>query len=68
MRADRLDDRTAPNVAAANTSVPAPVAKEETVAQSTASETMACQFDRLLQASRLGRPKFWWRAWSPHVR
>jgi len=34
MRADRLEDRTAENVATANTSVPAAVAKEEIVTQS----------------------------------
>jgi hypothetical protein len=35
MRADRLEDRTAENVAIANTSVPAAVANEETVTQLT---------------------------------
>ena len=48
MRADRLDDRTAENVAIANTSVPAPVAKEEIVTQSTARRTIIRQSGSLL--------------------
>jgi len=44
MRADRLEDRTAENVAKANTSVPAAVAKDEiVVVQSTARKAISRQ-------------------------
>jgi hypothetical protein len=43
MRAERFEDRTADNVAAANTSVPVAVANEEIVAQSTARRTISRQ-------------------------
>ena len=44
MRADRLEDRTAENVAKANTSVPAAVANEAIVVQSTARRTIGREF------------------------
>jgi hypothetical protein len=44
MRADRLEDRTDENVATANTSVPAAVAREEIVAQSPARRAIGRQF------------------------
>ena len=46
MRADRLEDRTAENVATASTSVPTAVANDETTTQSTTGRTMPGHFDR----------------------
>lgn len=40
MRADRFEDRTAANVAKPNTNVPAAVAKEAIVVQSTLTATI----------------------------
>jgi len=43
-RAERFEDRTDANVAAASPSVPAPVANEEIVAQSVARSSITPQF------------------------
>ncbi len=44
MRADRLEDRTAENVATASTSVPTAVANDETTTQSTVRRTTRDQY------------------------